>query len=484
MSKIIIIFDENIYNIPMKIKDYISRSIQSYPTLYKCDSYYESKLRVLNHIFFTNGNGLEVAETENSEDGGYVVEPKYKMDIKTDNWNRIKDKPYGKEKYKELSKDYFDSIIYQVCGLESPIEVINNGGDNVYYRYDKKIKDREDFYHPRLVEIIKDNSFSPYPFSKNFCIICDVYYNNLFMQPDWIEESIILCKETLKYFFNEELYKKDVCYPTENSIKRDFNHFQEREKEGGSNSIKELRKIWGYKDSDVCPDIEEIKNHKWDSWILFRKRQIDFLNDYLTRFDNGFSAEEFHNNYIKKNKKKESYTKYQIASKLLFKKVFGDDMYEKFENTPLKEIDWKDIEIKSNEILSNIPNINDRFKIDFFNDRNYSMLDLYITSILNYGYQNKIKNEDYTNYQDASKELLKMLFGDDIYNQIQDSSMNEVIWNGVDITTSEIIKCVPNIKDRFEQSSLNYFKDRNYSMLDIYIMSVFHYGYQDKCERM
>ena len=326
-----------------------------------------------------------------------------------------------------------------------------------------------------------------------------MYYNNEFMQPDWIEESIILCKETLKYFYNEDLYKKDSYYPTENSIKVDLKHFQKREKEGGEKGIKELRKIWCYKDSEICPDIEEITNRKWKSWTEFHNRQIDFLNNFLKKFDKGFSEDVFKNeNFVKiekieiiveDSKMKETYTKYQTASKILFKMVFGDDMYDKLENTPLKEINWKGIEIKNNEILSIIPNINNRFKKDFFNYRNYSMLDLYVTSILNYGYQqkydyNKKNDMNYINYDEESKKLLNMIVGDDIYIQIQESPMNEVIWNGLDITANDIIKCIPNIRNRFSQSSLDYSKDRGYSMLDIYVMSVFHYGYQDKCEKM
>ena len=170
ISKIIVIFDENIYNTQMKIKDFISRSIQNYPTLYKSDNYFNSKLKVLSHIFFSIGNGYEVAETNTPEEGGYVVEPKCKRNKETDDWDRIKDKPYGKDKYKKLPKDYFESVMYYVSGIETPIEVIHNY-DYVYYRFDKKIKECDFFYKPSLVEVINDRSFSPYPFSKGFSLI-------------------------------------------------------------------------------------------------------------------------------------------------------------------------------------------------------------------------------------------------------------------------------------------------------------------------
>ena len=42
-----------------------------------------------------------MAETENPEDGGYVVRPKHKKD-KSGDWERIKDKPYAAVKYKKI----------------------------------------------------------------------------------------------------------------------------------------------------------------------------------------------------------------------------------------------------------------------------------------------------------------------------------------------------------------------------------------------
>ncbi|RLD07544.1 MAG: hypothetical protein DRI65_04385 [Chloroflexota bacterium] len=43
----------------MNLEQYIIHSILEYPTLYKDINYQYSKEKVLNHLFFTNGNGME-----------------------------------------------------------------------------------------------------------------------------------------------------------------------------------------------------------------------------------------------------------------------------------------------------------------------------------------------------------------------------------------------------------------------------------------
>ena len=53
-------------------------------------------------------------------------------------------------------------------------------------------------------------SFRPYPFSKDFCIACDVYYNDVKLQPDWMEELIFLCRESLKFYKSDQDIKEYI----------------------------------------------------------------------------------------------------------------------------------------------------------------------------------------------------------------------------------------------------------------------------------
>ena len=148
----------------MKVADFISKSIQEYPSLYKDVNYEKSKMKVLDHVFFTIGNGMEIAEPPDGEAGGYVVSPKYKRDRITDEWVRRKDKPYGKEKYKKLPSDYFDSVVYYVYGSDRPLDTIvkkdDSYSDSVYLRFPKRSEEKN--REPRLYKAESIGPFSPY----------------------------------------------------------------------------------------------------------------------------------------------------------------------------------------------------------------------------------------------------------------------------------------------------------------------------------
>ena len=201
----------------MKISDYISKIIQEYPSLYKYKNYEESKLRVLDHVFFTIGNGLEMAETEDKAKGGYIVEPKFKRIKGEDEHIRIKDKPYGKEKYRPIQEEYFKYDIYHVSCINRPKDVVfieYYNFKDAYFLFEQTSK-KESFGSsivdeilngvPKLRKIENNHEFSPYPFSKGFSIACDIYYKNLFLQKDWMDELIILCKRTVSKFIEDRL---------------------------------------------------------------------------------------------------------------------------------------------------------------------------------------------------------------------------------------------------------------------------------------
>ena len=269
----------------MKVSDYISKSIQEYPSLYKDVDYEKSKLKVLCQAFFTIGNGLEFADTENTLEGGYVVDPKMKKD-KRGEWIRIKDKPYGTEKYKPLPEGYFDSVVYYVYAAARPLDTIykkDKYDDNILFRYSKKVATQE-FMEPKLYKAESLYPFHPYPFSKDFSLACDVYYKNIFLQEDWMKELIFLCKRTLEFFIDPEQYKLDSYYPSEASIIKDFKYFQETFKRDGAKGVKNLRKTWVYSPSGECPTMEEVYARKKEAFDNYHKRQISFLKKFLKKF--------------------------------------------------------------------------------------------------------------------------------------------------------------------------------------------------------
>jgi hypothetical protein len=262
----------------MKIKDFISKNIQEYPTLFKDADYEKSKLKVLDHTFFVIGNGLDFADTENPNEGGYIVDSKYKFNEKTYEYDRIKDKPYGQEKYKDFPKDYFESDVYYVSFSEPLLDMVHKkeslNKDRIYLRY--KRNDGE----PNIYLANSTYEFKPYPFSKEYSLGCRVLNEGLFLQDDWMEELIFLCKKTLEFFNNESQYKRDAYYPNENDYQKDLRHFETKYQEKGVEGIKHLRDIWGYEIKETIPTIEEIKERKQQVWIKYYNNQVEFLTKY------------------------------------------------------------------------------------------------------------------------------------------------------------------------------------------------------------
>jgi len=196
----------------MKVSDYIAESIMEWPSLFKSMDYDQSKLKVLNQIFFVIGNGLDFAQTGDEKTGGYVVSPRHRK--KNGRYIRIKDKPYGVETHSCLPEGYFETKIYETRDYG-------------------------------IVEQCARYGFSPYPFSKDYSLACKVYYNDVKLQPDWMEELVILCKETLRFFNSEEDVKGYTYYPRPGS-----------------------------------------DNKKMEFFINHRETQLQFINSFLTKFGN------------------------------------------------------------------------------------------------------------------------------------------------------------------------------------------------------
>lgn len=168
----------------MKLNDFISKYIQTYPLLFKSTTYEKSKYDVLNQIFLVLGNGLEVAKTEKPDLGGYMCEPVYMFDDTTQTWVSVADLPYGKETYNPIPENYFETEIYE--NAWSPTYKILM--QNIY-------------------------PFHPYPqceFGSGFLV--NWLHSNVFLQPDWLDGLYDICERTLQYYMNETEYKNHSYY--------------------------------------------------------------------------------------------------------------------------------------------------------------------------------------------------------------------------------------------------------------------------------
>lgn len=150
----------------MKVEDFISKEIQTC-RLYQTPSYEESKLNVLDLTFFTNGNGVVMAQTVKPLEGGYPVDSYFDTDCDGKKV-RQNDEPYGHNTYMPLTKDYF-----------------------------KQYENLKNYFQ-----------FNPYPISDS-CLAYDIFQNNLFLQQDWLEALIFLCEKSLNFY----LKSNEDCSP-------------------------------------------------------------------------------------------------------------------------------------------------------------------------------------------------------------------------------------------------------------------------------
>jgi hypothetical protein len=106
-----------------------------------------------------------------------------------------------------------------------------------------------------------------------------------------------------------------------------------------------------------------------------------------------------------------SFVEYLGSSKDLFRKLFGDEAYDRLANEPIKEIEWDGIEIQCTELISGSPNIQDRFRQEWiaaYKDTGVSMLDLYIKAVFEYGYEQSY-NVHKSRYDEVVKSMNEAL---------------------------------------------------------------------------
>lgn len=172
----------------MKVCDYISKSIQEYPSLYKDIDYEKSKTKVMDHVFFTIGNGLELGN-------GYVFDPKYKRS--KGEWEVVDPKPYGIEKYPRLPDGFFDQKAYYV--YPHPDRVVGRKKLNLYYREGE----------PKIYEALSNNPYTPYPIME-YSFAYQVCKKEVFIHEDWFAEMKLLCNAALEYY--NDPFRYEGCY--------------------------------------------------------------------------------------------------------------------------------------------------------------------------------------------------------------------------------------------------------------------------------
>jgi hypothetical protein len=132
----------------MKLEDNIAKSIKDYPSLFKDSNWEKSRIKVLDHLFLTIGNGFEWTLD------GYLAESVCKKKGR----GFKKPEKYGKEKFSwRPDQSWFDSKIYGDVKWEKEIEAL--------------IKENPKFSGLLSIEERSDYIPTPYPVCEYSAII-------------------------------------------------------------------------------------------------------------------------------------------------------------------------------------------------------------------------------------------------------------------------------------------------------------------------
>jgi hypothetical protein len=85
---------------------------------------------------------------------------------------------------------------------------------------------------------------------------------------------------------------------------------------------------------------------------------------------------------------------------------------------------------------------------------------------------------NFRDYMVDIKKLLSLLFDHRLIKKLNNTPLKELDWQGLDVHDTNITTVFPNIRDRFTKEWIDYFKDRDVATIDLFLYSVFHYGYQ------
>ena len=250
----------------MKLKNYINKSILEYPLLYKAKNYDRSRLLVLDHIFITNGNGLDIMELVNKPDEEIDIPDGY---FETPIW-RFQEDQFNQEVWEELKSNGFKpellkKLRYGHCGekefiLQCDIETAQKLYVDKFLDDIKELDEEIDIFRLPLESAAHEYdgfNYNPYPlckYAKLYTILDgkepfgggEIDINQI--PRDWIEGMQEVAKAYLDFLDSHVEFHQG--YPTEKLLKqvreeKELEYYKEDMENYGVSDVEELFKmIW------------------------------------------------------------------------------------------------------------------------------------------------------------------------------------------------------------------------------------------------
>lgn len=305
----------------MKLEHHISHAIKNFPSLYRCDTYEESRIPVLDHIFLTNGNGLDwhrdgfLASRRFRRTGSPFVIQKTKARWPKDFFQkRLWDVEIHEEKIKDAEKALGDRYFYKRKSefRGEPIRVVFEGDEDFAQGFVNKYSvrrgsDEKVFLHeaesgyrtgkrllkdPNTPEIMRRFyercvEPRPYPVCEYSAIVEMINgrtnsfhienFDLVNIQQDWIDGATEIVKYAMAFYEDAERCKACSYHPDSPSMastKRDF-----------SANPKAFRKTYSGKEYEtrMTPEMD-IDGYMWACWENHRQKQMRYFKKFMKKF--------------------------------------------------------------------------------------------------------------------------------------------------------------------------------------------------------
>ena len=276
----------------MKVVDHVNQAINTYPSLYMLDNYENSTFAVLHHCLIVLGNGIEWADTGNPKTGGYLVQPRYRK--LHDDWMRIKDKPYGKEKCELDPRAFKEKTFYfEEIDTDRSDTLFLIGKSNFKTVFESDLKELKEKYkvceshvdyvpgfhtHWYFPINLYDARKNPYPnFQKKYSCFWEIEPG--LIQEDWRVAGIEHLKFWQEYFNDPKRVKGYYRYKNLKELKKYIIEYYRDKPDKHPNWIQDVRDGYEIQEFDG-ENFEEFTSIRWDKEL---KNTKEFLSETLRR---------------------------------------------------------------------------------------------------------------------------------------------------------------------------------------------------------
>ena len=187
----------------MKLHHAIAKAIRQYPLLYRDTDYERSKIKVLDHLFLTIGNGYDWYD-------GYLWEKKSHYDSATAEYVLCVPTPYGSQRFSPLA--FPDNYWAKKLSPEEDKAAMEALATKLLHltKNKKNPKDKLNCIR-RFKDVSLEQStydWYPYPISKHSALM--TIPDNI--RNDWLAGAEEICRRTFEFYTKPELYANDSTF--------------------------------------------------------------------------------------------------------------------------------------------------------------------------------------------------------------------------------------------------------------------------------